>query len=35
MYLWKNAIRNLKNSGEQFPFVHPRYWSAFICQGLQ
>lgn len=30
-----NAIWNLKKSGEQFPFAHPRYWSAFICQGLR
>lgn len=30
-----NAIWNLKKSAKQFPFAHPRYWSAFICQGLQ
>ncbi|GJD21369.1 TPR repeat-containing protein [Rivularia sp. IAM M-261] len=30
-----NAIWNLKKSAEEFPFAHPRYWSAFICQGLR
>jgi CHAT domain-containing protein/tetratricopeptide (TPR) repeat protein len=31
----KNQLEVLENSIEQFPFSHPRYWSAFICQGLR
>ncbi|BAZ53174.1 TPR repeat-containing protein [Nostoc sp. NIES-4103] len=28
-------IDRVKNSNEEFPFSHPRYWAAFICQGLR
>lgn len=28
-------IKEIENSTQQFPFSHPRYWAAFICQGLQ
>jgi CHAT domain-containing protein len=29
------AINNIQKSKGEFPFAHPRYWSAFIAQGLQ
>ncbi|MFM7408624.1 MAG: CHAT domain-containing protein [Cuspidothrix sp.] len=28
------AINNIQKSKGEFPFAHPRYWSAFIAQGL-
>ncbi|BAY34944.1 TPR repeat-containing protein (plasmid) [Nostoc carneum NIES-2107] len=28
-------IQAIESSTEEFPFLHPRYWSAFICQGLR
>lgn len=28
-------IHAVKNSTEEFPFSHPRYWAAFTCQGLR
>ncbi|OUL17866.1 hypothetical protein BV378_37705 [Nostoc sp. RF31YmG] len=28
-------IYAIKHSLQEFPFLHPRYWSAFICQGLR
>ncbi len=28
-------IQQTETSTEKFPFSHPRYWSAFICQGLR
>ncbi|MFN6566734.1 CHAT domain-containing protein [Dendronalium sp. ChiSLP03b] len=28
-------IKEIENSTQQFPFSHPRYWAAFICQGLR
>ncbi|MBD2204298.1 CHAT domain-containing protein [Calothrix sp. FACHB-1219] len=28
-------INRVKNSPQEFPFSHPCYWSAFICQGLR
>ncbi|BAY63440.1 TPR repeat-containing protein [Calothrix brevissima NIES-22] len=28
-------IYAIKHSALEYPFSHPRYWSAFICQGLQ
>ncbi len=28
-------IKETENSTQQFPFSHPRYWAAFICQGLR
>ncbi|MBH8577905.1 CHAT domain-containing protein [Nostocaceae cyanobacterium CENA369] len=31
----KNQIEVIENSKKQFPFSHPRYWAAFICQGLR
>ncbi|MBD2195285.1 MULTISPECIES: CHAT domain-containing protein [Calothrix] len=31
----KNQLEAVENLIEQFPFSHPRYWSAFICQGLR
>ncbi|MEH2284745.1 MAG: CHAT domain-containing tetratricopeptide repeat protein [Nostoc sp.] len=30
-----SQIYNIKNSTEEFPFSHPRYWAAFICHGLR
>ncbi|AFW95770.1 MULTISPECIES: CHAT domain-containing protein [Nostocales] len=30
-----NTINNIQKSKGEFPFAHPRYWSAFIAQGLQ
>jgi CHAT domain-containing protein len=29
------TLEIVKNSTEEFPFSHPRYWGAFICQGLR
>ena len=29
------AIDNIQKSKGELPFAHPRYWSAFIAQGLQ
>jgi CHAT domain-containing protein len=29
------AIDKIQKSKGEFPFAHPRYWSAFIAQGLQ
>ncbi|MBH8563693.1 CHAT domain-containing protein [Nostoc sp. CENA67] len=28
-------IKEIENSTQKFPFSHPRYWAAFICQGLR
>jgi CHAT domain-containing protein len=28
-------IAPLKNSSEEYPFAHPRFWAAFTCQGLR
>lgn len=28
-------INEIINASEEFPFAHPFYWSAFICQGLR
>lgn len=28
-------IKEIENSTQQFPFSYPRYWAAFICQGLR
>ncbi|AFY33311.1 CHAT domain-containing protein [Calothrix sp. PCC 7507] len=28
-------IKEMENSTEELPFLHPRYWAAFICQGLR
>lgn len=28
-------IEKRKKSFQEFPFSHPRYWAAFICQGLR
>jgi CHAT domain-containing protein len=28
-------IQKVQNSNEEFPFSHPVYWAAFICQGLR
>ncbi|BAY79738.1 TPR repeat-containing protein (plasmid) [Nostoc linckia NIES-25] len=28
-------IDKVKNSSEELPFSHPRYWAAFICHGLR
>jgi CHAT domain-containing protein len=30
-----NTINHIQKSTAEFPFAHPRYWSAFIAQGLQ
>ncbi|WP_244917965.1 CHAT domain-containing protein [Nostoc linckia] len=30
-----SQIYGIKNSTEEFPFSHPRYWAAFICYGLR
>jgi CHAT domain-containing protein len=30
-----NTIDHIQKSKGEFPFAHPRYWSAFIAQGLQ
>ena len=30
-----NTINYIQKSTAEFPFAHPRYWSAFIAQGLQ
>ncbi|WP_414569225.1 CHAT domain-containing protein [Nostoc sp. CCY 9925] len=30
-----SQIYDIKNSPEEFPFSHPRYWAAFICHGLR
>ncbi|QIR38826.1 CHAT domain-containing protein [Tolypothrix sp. PCC 7910] len=32
---FNRLIQSLESSTEEFPFLHPRYWSAFICQGLR
>ena len=29
-----NTINHIQKSTAEFPFAHPRYWSAFIAQGL-
>jgi len=29
------AIDKIQKSKGEFPFVHPRYWAVFICQGLR
>jgi CHAT domain-containing protein len=28
-------INTIKNSPEEFPFSHPKFWAAFTCQGLK
>ncbi len=28
-------INRFKNSQDEFPFSHPRFWAAFTCQGLR
>ncbi|MCG6136776.1 MAG: CHAT domain-containing protein [Nostoc sp. LLA-1] len=28
-------IKEIEDSTQQFPFSHPHYWAAFICQGLR
>jgi CHAT domain-containing protein/predicted NBD/HSP70 family sugar kinase len=30
-----NQIHSVKNSQDQEPFSHPRYWAAFTCSGLR
>lgn len=30
-----SQIYDIKNSTEEFPFLNPRYWAAFICHGLR
>jgi CHAT domain-containing protein len=36
MYLLvMDGIYPLKNSQDEFPFSHPRFWAAFTCQGLR
>ncbi|BAY91965.1 MULTISPECIES: CHAT domain-containing protein [unclassified Tolypothrix] len=32
---FNRLIQAIESSTEEYPFSHPRYWSAFICQGLR
>gem|GEM_PF-6803478 len=35
MFNPKRKHNHIQKSKGEFPFAHPRYWSAFIAQGLQ
>ncbi|WP_016950639.1 hypothetical protein [Anabaena sp. PCC 7108] len=32
---WKQKLMSGEFDQPEFPFAHPRYWAAFICQGLR
>ncbi|BAY27099.1 TPR repeat-containing protein [Calothrix sp. NIES-2100] len=32
---FNRLIKAIESATEEFPFSHPSYWSAFICQGLR